>query len=115
MNYGLDEKRNKIYQELVELANENMAALKKISEWEFLGPKVERFEKWLENEFFYFDTGNAEEKRLKKSRLFPPLQIPLRLFRISSQTKLLNIKDSWRKRIRRNRLRERISIGRDNF
>ena len=64
-----DEKRNKIYQELVELANENMAALEKISEWEFLGPKVERFEKWLENEFFYYDTGNAEEKRLIKKQI----------------------------------------------
>ena len=64
-----DGKRNDIYQKLVELANENMAALKKISEWEFLGPKVERFEKWLENEFFYYDTGTAEEKNLIKKQI----------------------------------------------
>ncbi|MDY3768847.1 MAG: hypothetical protein SOZ83_04500 [Sphaerochaetaceae bacterium] len=65
------EKRNDIYQKLVELANENMAALKKISEWEFLGPKIERFEKWLENDFFYYDTGNAEKNSLiRKANCF---------------------------------------------
>lgn len=30
---------------------------------------MERFEKWLENEFFYYDTGNAEEKRLIKKQI----------------------------------------------
>lgn len=62
------------------LTNENMAALEKISEWEFLGPKVERFEKWLENEFFYYDTGNAEEKRLIKKQIvsaFANLSLPV--------------------------------------
>ena len=64
-----DEQRNKIYQELVELANKNMEALEKISEWEFLAPKVERFEKWLEKEFFYYDTGNAETQQAIKKQI----------------------------------------------
>ena len=46
-----------------------MESLEKISEWEFLGPKVERFEKWLENEFFHYDIGSSEEQKAIKKQI----------------------------------------------